>query len=454
MTSRSLSLALLFLSILPRTHARAQENTAEAPGTAMLSHPPESPWWFSAQINLIEQGHGSFHADYSGPNSLSAKAESAGSVVSTLAGGFEIQTGTALLLDVESAGGAGISQALGLAGFTNLDVVRNPALGSSPYVARAEIDQVIPLSGPMESAERDFLHVLRSLPSRRIEIHAGKFSTVDFFDANSAGSDSHLQFMNWTIANNGAYDYAADTRGYTFGVVTELITPNWQVRFGEMMMPAVANGIHFDHEIRKARSENLEAELHTRVAGRSGVIRVLGFVNHARMGSYAEAVDGFLAGRDPIPDITASRSPGRTKYGFGLNLEAAASETVRVFGRGGWNDGATESFAYTEVENTVEAGFDCLGRAWNRAGDRIGVALVSNGLDSEHRRYLELGGLGFLLGDGRLNYGRETILESYYTVHLTRGLSPAVDLQYIDHPGYNRDRGPVLVGSLRLHVEL
>jgi carbohydrate-selective porin OprB len=182
-------------------------------------------------------------------------------------------------------------------------------------------------------------------------------------------------------------------------------------------------------------------------------VRLLGYANHANMGSYDEAIQSYLAGRDPTPDVTAHRQPGRVKTGVGLNVEYAFPSLVRVFARTGWNEGHNESFAYTEVNNSAQAGGDLSGALWRRSQDRLGVAVVSNGLSAPHREYLALGGVGFLLGDGALRYGREDIVETYYTAHLWRGVSASGGLQYIDHPGYNQDRGPVLVEMLRLHVD-
>jgi carbohydrate-selective porin OprB len=136
-----------------------------------------------------------------------------------------------------------------------------------------------------------------------------------------------------------------------------------------------------------------------------------------------------------------------------VNTEYTFPRSVRVFARAGWNEGHNESFAYTEVNNSAQAGGDLSGPWWNRSQDRLGVAVVSNGLSAAHSEYLALGGYGFLLGDGTLRYGREDILETYYTAHVWRGLSASGGLQYIDHPGYNRDRGPILVSMVRLHVD-
>ena len=138
---------------------------------------------------------------------------------------------------------------------------------------------------------------------------------------------------------------------------------------------------------------------------------------------------------------------------MGLNFEQELTGRARLFGRAGWNDGRNESFAYTEVDNTFQIGGDYRGDRWRRPLDKVGAAFVSNGISPTHRTYLALGGLGFLLGDGALNYGHEKIIETYYTAHVRGGISLAVDYQHIVNPGYNRDRGPVGVWSIRIHFE-
>ena len=203
---------------------------------------------------------------------------------------------------------------------------------------------------------------------------------ADFFDVNAVGSDSHLQFTNWTVDNNGAYDYAADTRGYTYAAIVEYDTATWSLRFGEATMPTVANGIDMDWNIASARAENLELERHP---GTGLIARLLGYANHANMGRYDEAIDGFRAGRDPTPDIIAYRQPGRVKAGLGVNLEYTFPRLVRVFARAGWNEGHNESFAYTEVNSSVQGGSDSSGALWNRSHDRLGVAVVGSGWNDE-----------------------------------------------------------------------
>ncbi len=411
-------------------------------------------FWISGQANFIRQQHDSFPAAYNGPNSLQSNAEHDTSRVLTLYTGFQVTQNLDILCDVESVGGAGLSKALGVAGFTNVDVVRNPTLGSAPYVSRVMLHWVLPLSSERAEAIRNPLSLQSTLPVRRLEFRLGKMSTADFFDLNAVGSDSHLQFMNWTAVNNGAYDYAADTRGYTYGLMMEYDDRAWTFRFGEMLMPTVANGIKLDWDLARARAENYELELRrSPIPDHPSVLRLLSFVNHANMGSYREAINGYLSGKDAKPDVIEYRKQGRVKYGFGINVEQELTGQWRAFGRLGWNEGANESFAYTEVDRTASLGSDLYGKLWRRPSDKVGAAFIANGISGDHRRYLQLGGLGFILGDGGLTYGLEKIFETYYNIHIFRGIYVAADWQYVVNPGYNEARGPASVVSFRVHVE-
>jgi high affinity Mn2+ porin len=421
----------------------------------LFPHSESSRYWISGQANVVLQWHGSFPAQYTGTNSLRPEPENGTSKVYTLYLGYELTPTTEVFLDMESAGGHGLSDALGLAGITNLDVVRNTTLSQVPYVARLMLRQIIPLSDERVEADRDELHLATSLPARRIEFRIGKFDLADFFDLNTWGSDSHLQFLNWTVDNDGAWDYAANTRGYTDGLVAEYDDHWFAARFAEALMPKVANGINLDADIARARAENLELEAHGKlIAHRAGTIRLLSYLNHADMGNYREAIDDYLASpRTSPPDIIATRRQGRHKYGFGLNFEQEITPQVGVFGRLGWSDGRNESFAYTEDDRTLQLGGFANGSSWHRHNDRAGIVFVANGIVAAHQQYLALGGLGFLLGDGGLTYGPEKIFEGFYTAHVWRGFFASFDLQHINNPGYNQARGPVTVPGLRLHVE-
>src|SRR6266436_1262394 len=424
---RRLAVPLLGFVLLIAPAVRAQEapesshSAPQAPESdpipVMFPHPETDRLWISGQANFISQWHPAFHSPYQGRNSLSPQAQDATSHVFTLYTGLRLTNNAELLCDVQETGGHGIGEALGIAGFTNLDVVRNPRLGKAPYIARLVWHQIIPLSSEDAPSIRTPYSLFSRLPVRRLEIRFGKFGLADFFDLNSYGTDSNFQFMNWTVDNNGAYDYAADTRGFTFAAMFEYHDRHWAARFAEGLMPKVANGIHLDADLARAHSENTEFEIHRAVFFKQeGILRLLAYVNHANMGRYRDAIDNFRAGLTPVPEITAHPLQTTFKYGFGANFEQPFNDWLGIFSRWGWNEGRHESYAYTEVDETA------------------------------------LLGLGFLLGDGRLNYGRENIVETYYTLHAWRGVYPSFGLQYIDNPGYNRDRGPVLVPTLRLHL--
>src|SRR5580700_10349598 len=438
----------------------ASDDPVSAPSDAMASpeamfpHFKDTRFWLSGQANFIFQAHPDFHADYSGPHSLSPDYEKATSRVLTLYTGMRINDSTELLVDIEEAGGAALSLGFGLAGNTDLDIVRNPLLSKAPYLGRAMIHKVFALGKDKVENDRNFLSLFDELPRRRLEIRFGKFSMPDFFDQNSAGSDTHFQFNNWTLDNNGAWDYAADTRGYTVGFVADYEDLNWGFRFAEALMPKVANGIDLVWKPWQAHAENWEFELrHGVVPKKAGVVRLLAYINHANMGIYRDAIAQFQGGLVSAPDITNHPWHITRKYGFGVNLEQNLTRNVTAFARWGWDDGKTESFAYTEVDLTFAGGVNVNGALWHRRQDRAGVAFVSNGIKKDHQIYLADGGLGFLLGDGKLNYGRENTLESYYTAHIWRGIYVAPGVQHINNPGYNRDRGPVLVPTFRLHLE-
>jgi high affinity Mn2+ porin len=444
----------------PQTSANTAERVPDSPSAS--DDPVESMFpgfrnkrfWLSGQANFIFQTHPPFHAVYSGKNSLSPNYEKATSRVLTLYTGVRLNSSTELLVDIEEAGGAALSTGLGMAGAPNLDIVRNPLLSKAPYLGRGMIHKVFALSQDKVENQRSYLSLFDELPRRRLEIRFGKFSVVDFFDQNSVGSDTHFQFSNWTVDNNGAYDYAADTRGYTVGVTAEFEDRNWGFRFAEALMPKVANGIDLVWRPWQVHAENFEYELRRGfIPRKSGVIRLLAYTNYANMGIYREAVAEFEKGLVAAPDITHHPWHITRKYGFGVNLEQNVTRNLTAFARFGWNNGKTESFAYTEVDQTFEGGLGANGAMWHRRYDRAGFAFVTNAICKDHQIYLADGGYGFLIGDGALKYGRENIVETYYTAHVWRGIYVAPGLQHIVNPGYNRDRGPVLVPAFRLHLE-
>ncbi len=413
-----------------------------------------TPWLLGTQINVIGQDLRPLHSPYSGPHSLRATGDSKISHAYGVYGGVQATDRLQGYLDIEMVRGKGISNVTGLAGPTNGDVLRQGSadLGSGPYVARAFVRYTVPLAGSSrDTLQRGIDQIPAIVSARRVEITAGKFALSDMFDLNRYANSTRLQFMNWGLFNNTAWDFAADTRGYTNGVAAAWIHQAWTLRFGSFQMPREANGNVFDSDLRRAHAEN--AELTVTLPRTNTVIRLLGYMNHARMGSYAEAL-AIARTTDTPPNIVATDSPGRSKEGWGINLEQplADSGETGVFARMGWNDGKNESFVFTEVDRHISAGVQVSGARWGRADDRFGLGAVQHGIVQVHRDYLAAGGLGFLLGDGYLDYGPEQIVETYYRSQLGPYFQVGPDVQYIRNPGYNRDRGPATVLSLRVNL--
>jgi len=406
------------------------------------------------QFNAIYQNLRPFDAAYSGPNSLKETGDSRMSHAYGAYFGGRVVRGLQAYLDVEAILGDGISNVTGLAGVTNGDVLRQGAanLPKTLYVARAFLRYTLPLAGPdSDRLDRAMDQAAMTVPKRRIEIMAGKFALNDMFDLNSYAGSTRLQFENWALWENTAWDFAADTRGYTNGVVFSWFEPRWILRVASVQIPTLANGNVFDGRVLVDRGD--QAELTLMPGGQGTIVRLLAYENHGRMGSYAEAL-AVAKQTGQAPDIVAGDRPGRVKYGFGLNVEQplADSGATGAFARLGWNDGTTESFVFTEVDQHLSAGVQLAGAGWARPDDRVGLAFFAHALSAVHREYLAAGGLGFLLGDGKLDYGCECGLETYYRVQVGRWVQVSPDIQHIWNPGYNRDRGPATVIGFRFNA--
>jgi hypothetical protein len=424
-----------------------------APLRAQDAAPPWRPELLGLQFTAIPQWMPPLHSLYAGPNSLRGRGDAAMTHTYGLYGGMALTRTLAAYLDVEAAPGSGISDALGLAGLTDGDVIRQGAatLTKGPVIARAFLRWALPLSGERSAAERGMDQLPGAVPDSRLEVVAGKVAATDFFDLNRYANSTRTQFMNWGLINNTAWDFAADTRGYSIGVAAAWMTPHVALRAGSFQMPVVANGPELDGDVGRARGDNVELTVAPGSAGT--VLRFLAYLNHGRMGNYEEALAIGRATRT-LPDIAADDRPGRFKYGFGFNLEQplADSGETGVFLRAGWDDGHTESFVFTEVDTHLSAGAQLAGAAWGRPEDRLGIAVVVHGLSQPHANYLAAGGLGFLLGDGALRYDNEEILEAYYRLQVGRYVEVSPDVQLIRNPGYNADRGPASVFSLRVNA--
>jgi high affinity Mn2+ porin len=405
-------------------------------------------WSIHFQTTSIGQYHGRFLSLYEGPNSLPAHPETRMSLTATGFLGMRLGQSTEVIFDPEVSAGRGFGQVTGIAGFPNGEITRVVSVAPKAYVARLFVRQVWALGKDTGDVEDAPNQVAGKRPVRRLTWIVGKFSVTDHFDANAHSNDPRTQFLNWSLMDNGAWDYPSDVRGYTIGTMLELTMKTWSLRAAMAAEPKVANGPTLDGRISKNRGTVGEWEWRHKTGQRSGALRLLGFLNRADAGTFREA---FLP--DRTVDLAATRRNGTKKYGFGVNFDQEITENIGAFGRYGWNDGKTESFAFTQIDRSVSGGISIKGNLWNRPKDHIGIAAVRNYLSGDQRRFLAAGGIGFIIGDGRLNYDPESIVEAYYAWHAFDGWTVSVDYQHIQNPAYNRDRGPVSVFSLRLHWE-
>ncbi len=409
-------------------------------------------WNIFWQATSIGQYHGAFRSPYEGPNSLRATPERDVSLTSTLYFGLRLLENTQIYLDGELAGGKGFSNVTGIANFPNGEMPRVTVATPKPYLARAYIQQDFGFGAKRENFESEENQLAGSRPMNRYTLIVGKFSAEDFFDNNSYSHDPRTQFMSWGTMYNGAFDYPADIRGYTWGWIHELHLTNWSFRYGGMAEPKVANGSQFDRRILRDRGDVFEIERRYAPGAHQGSVRLMSFLLHTDSGTYSEAIR-LAQQTHTTPDITLTRQPGTLKYGFGISADQAITGNTGVFTRLGWNDGKTESFAFTAIDRIATGGVSTIGRRWKRSEDTAATALSVAGLSAVHAQYLALGGLDFLIGDGRLRYAPEYVWESYYSAKLLPGFFATFDLQHVNNPAYNQDRGPVWIESIRLHIE-
>ncbi len=405
-------------------------------------------WTIHFQATSIGQEHGSFRSLYEGANSLPAHPEKRVSLTSTIFFGLRLTRHTELIVDPEVAGGKGFGQVTGIAGFTNGEIPRVASATPTLYPARVFVRETVSLGRETELVENAANQPAGTRPVTRLTLIAGKFAITDYFDNNRYSHDPRSQFMNWSLMSNGAWDYPADTRGYTIGTVEELTMRKWSLRFASVMEPTMANGPTFDTRITRNRGEAIEWERRYRPFRRPGALRLLGFINSEDAGTFREAMRP-----GDLPDLAATRRNGAKKYGFGVNLEQGLSADAGVFARYGWSDGRTETWAFTQIDRSLSGGISIQGSRWHRTKDTIGVGAVRNYLSGDQRGFLAAGGLGFIIGDGRLNYQPESIVEAYYAWRATREFIFTADFQRIENPAYNKDRGPVSVFALRVHFE-
>ncbi|QEM08520.1 carbohydrate porin [Mucilaginibacter rubeus] len=409
-----------------------------------------NPFSLHFQQTVITQYKPGFSALYTGLNSLSPGGETQTSITSTLFGAARLWRGATAVFNPELSGGSGLSKTTGIAGFPNGETFRVNSVAPAIYIARLYLTQRFEWGKEKDTVADDVNQPASVQSKRYFSVTAGKFGMADFFDGNTFSHDPRSQFMNWSLMDNGAWDYPANTRGYVLGLYTELGQLTWTLRFAFTLSVTEANSSTWDGKIGKANTQTLEFEKRYQVVNRPGVFRILTFMNNGKMGNYREAIR-----ENPVtPVVDTTQRYGRHKYGFGINAEQYLSKDFGVFAKVSWNDGHTQIWYFTEIDRSLSFGGVLKGNLWKRPDDELALAFVANGLSSPHRDYLAAGGYGFIIGDGKLNYSSEMIAELYYKINAWQKklwLSP--DYQFVLHPAYNADRGPVHVLGIRAHVE-
>ncbi|HXX30782.1 MAG TPA: carbohydrate porin [Myxococcaceae bacterium] len=427
--------------------------TEQPPPPAPASPEQPAPEWFNVHFmaTFATQYHPAFSASYSGKNSMQPDAEAATAFVASLGLDIQLWPGADLVLNPEASGGYGLSSTLGVAAFPSGVVYRvgNPA--PQVYLARLFLRQTIGFGGGQEEAPGGMNQLPRALDRNRLTLVVGRLSVEDYFDGNAYAHDPTSQFFDWALFASGAWDYPADTRGYTYGFAADLTIQWWSVRASIALEPLYANLEVMDWNIAHAHGLVAEFEARWTALGGHGAVRFTPFFNAARMGSYGQVL------ADPAAyggQVQPTRAYGRTKYGFGISADQQLSAALGVFLRASWNDGANETWAFTEIDRSLAAGVVYGGSLWGWRDYEVGGALVVNGLSGLHRAYLAQGGYGFIIGDGRLSYAPEVVGDFYGRVDLMKWLQISVLYQPVFDPAYNSARGPIHVFTFRVRVAL
>jgi high affinity Mn2+ porin len=407
-------------------------------------------WSLHGQFTNVWQYHPAFHSAFQGPNSLDPGSRGNETIDLTLFAGVRVWDGVELYLDPEVDQGFGLSNTLGVAGFPSGEAYKVGK--SSPYVrlqrlfGRFSFD----LGGETQTLEPGANQLGGTRTADNLVVTVGKFSVTDIFDTNIYAHDPKSDFLNWSLIDSGAFDYAADAWGYSYGVAGEWTQDWWTLRAGLFDLSRVPNSTELTRGFGQYEVD-LEGEVRPDLLGRPGAIKLLAFVNRGRMGAYGDAL-ALAAATDTVPNTALVRRPD-SRAGFVLNLQQQIQDDLGVFARFSLNDGSKEAVEFTEINRSLALGAALKGTGWGRPDDVVGLAVVDNALSRPARAYFAAGGLGILIGDGGLtHYGDEAILEAYYDAAITGWLGVGADYQYIANPAYNRDRGPVSVLGGRIHA--
>jgi high affinity Mn2+ porin len=421
------------------------------PADGRKALPESNAWNVHAQTTFLPSAYPAMRSPYEGANSLPGGGQGRETWITTAFFGWRLWQGGEFYFNPELAQGFGLNSTLGLAGFPNGEAQKAGATYPKIRPQRYYLRQTFGLGGEQE----EVADAANQLPGKRdvdrITVTVGRFAIGDFFDGNSYAKDPRLDFMNWAMWSSAAYDFPADLPGYTRGAVVELNRKDWALRAGLFQVPSAPNS---DVLTFKTGGAVVEFEERHTVFDQPGKLRLGVFANRGNTGNYRNALA--ISAADPtldINDVMVGIRRENLKYGFYLNAEQQLMNDVGLFARASWNDGRNEILSFTDIDRSVSGGLSVKGSYWGRPSDTIGVGGAINGLSGAHRDFLAAGGLGLLIGDGRLNYSNERILETYYAYAIDKNFTFTADYQLITNPAYNADRGPVSIFSGRLHGE-
>ena len=423
--------------------------TAKAADQADAMPPRVQRWAIHGQTTLVEQGNLRFRSPYRGANSLDPAAQGRETLDATLYVGLRPWAGAEIWINQEVDQGFGLANTLGAAGFPSGEAYKVGKQAPYMRLQRAFVRQTVNLGGAIESVDPDLNQLGGSRTADRLVFTVGKFSVGDVFDTNKYAHDPRGDFLNWTLIDTGTFDYAADAWGYSAGAAAEWYQGPWTTRAAVFDLSVVPNSTTLDGRLGQFQLIG-EVERRYKLGARDGKLAVTGYLTRGRMARFADAIAAAGGG---VPDPASVRRYA-TRTGIGANLEQQLTDQVSLFARAGIAQGDREADEFTDVDRTVAVGLSVSGDRWGRKDDTVGLAGVVNAISKVHQRYLAAGGLGILVGDGRLpHYGAERIVEAFYSAAVTKGVKVSLDGQVLDNLAYNRDRGPATVLAVRLHAQ-
>ena len=456
-TFKPILLTCISIGFCTPLHAESPVSDEPIVSQTLTGESETEQWSIHGQATYIVQQKNNFNSPYYGENSLLNKSEGGGGKSYTLSAtaflGARLWDGAEAYWNPEMFEGTPFNgQLVGLGGFQNGELQKGSYAPPVYYTARAFIRQTFGLGGGKEFIESTPNQLAGNLDKNRIVLSYGKFATLDFFDQNTYSHDPRTQFQNFAIFSMGAYSYAADTKGYTYGVVAEWYQDDWILKMARLAMPTIPNTAQLDYSLAQDYSNQIELTHEHNLWGQPGAIRALYYQQHAYMGNYQMAVAMGIASNS-IPNISNTRLAAQSSWGYGVNFEQSINENVGLFGRWSWNPGNTETQT-VDISRSLSGGVSIKGASWSRPSDTLGIGFAVNGIAPIQSTYLQMGGMSPFIGDGKLSYKTEQIFETFYSAKVYKELYLSADYQRISNPAYNSARGPVNFFGLRAHIEM